>query len=152
MFRSRMPDTMVWSWWPYRKWRLWAPQWPSEHVPRGDLSSANSCGGPDCLWTARLQHFTYFSQVRWTSIRFFFLKNKKQNWSDSSPISPLCCSYDATYGFSCVNVDQEGGMCDDYRVRFTCPEEFCEGVYQCLGMACLSKARFSKSVDSDLQS
>lgn len=55
----------------------------------------------------------------------------------SSPASPLCCSYDATYGFSCVNADQRSGICEDYKIRFTCPGEFCEGI--CLGRlyACL---------------
>ncbi|XP_051516030.1 uncharacterized protein si:dkey-205h13.2 [Myxocyprinus asiaticus] len=34
--------------------------------------------------------------------------------------------YNAIYGFACVNADQgRGGQCADYRVRFTCPEEFC---------------------------
>ncbi|KAK6472435.1 hypothetical protein HHUSO_G28171 [Huso huso] len=34
--------------------------------------------------------------------------------------------YDATYGFACVNAEQKGGSrCEDYRVRFTCPREFC---------------------------
>ncbi|KAJ8258096.1 hypothetical protein GJAV_G00193120 [Gymnothorax javanicus] len=34
-------------------------------------------------------------------------------------------SYDATYGFACVNADQKSRKCQDYRVRFTCPAEFC---------------------------
>lgn len=45
-----------------------------------------------------------------------------------SPSSSLCCSYDATYGFACVNADQLSRSCEDYRVRFTCPKDFCEGV------------------------
>ncbi|KAI7794184.1 hypothetical protein IRJ41_014825, partial [Triplophysa rosa] len=32
---------------------------------------------------------------------------------------------DATGGFACVNADQNGKQCADYRVRFTCPEMFC---------------------------
>uniref|UniRef100_A0A3B4TEU8 WxxW domain-containing protein n=1 Tax=Seriola dumerili TaxID=41447 RepID=A0A3B4TEU8_SERDU len=38
----------------------------------------------------------------------------------------VSCSYDATYGFACVNADQGSRSCEDYRVRFTCPEEFCQ--------------------------
>ncbi|KAJ8258094.1 hypothetical protein GJAV_G00193100 [Gymnothorax javanicus] len=33
--------------------------------------------------------------------------------------------YDATKGFACVNADQRSRKCQDYRVRFTCPAEFC---------------------------
>uniref|UniRef100_A0A672GTL8 WxxW domain-containing protein n=1 Tax=Salarias fasciatus TaxID=181472 RepID=A0A672GTL8_SALFA len=39
--------------------------------------------------------------------------------------------YDATYGFACVNADQQKGNCQDYRVRFTCPPEFCQVTDQC---------------------
>ncbi|XP_038629499.1 uncharacterized protein si:dkey-205h13.2 isoform X1 [Scyliorhinus canicula] len=28
-------------------------------------------------------------------------------------------------GFACVNAEQEGGSCEDYKIRFTCPESFC---------------------------
>ncbi|XP_075898218.1 mucin-5AC [Nelusetta ayraudi] len=49
----------------------------------------------------------------------------------ASNTSHTFLNYDATYGFSCVNADQEGGICDDYRVRFTCPEEFCEVSEEC---------------------
>ncbi|XP_059494000.1 uncharacterized protein si:dkey-205h13.2 [Stegostoma tigrinum] len=28
-------------------------------------------------------------------------------------------------GFACVNAEQEDGSCEDYRIRFTCPESFC---------------------------
>ncbi|XP_041800879.1 uncharacterized protein si:dkey-205h13.2 [Chelmon rostratus] len=45
--------------------------------------------------------------------------------------SPLRCSYDATYGFACVNADQGSRSCEDYRVRFTCPKEFCQVSEQC---------------------
>uniref|UniRef100_A0AAQ4PP36 WxxW domain-containing protein n=1 Tax=Gasterosteus aculeatus aculeatus TaxID=481459 RepID=A0AAQ4PP36_GASAC len=41
------------------------------------------------------------------------------------PSSP-CCSYDATFGFACVNAEQGSKRCEDYKVRFTCPNEFCE--------------------------
>ncbi|KAJ8258093.1 hypothetical protein GJAV_G00193090 [Gymnothorax javanicus] len=34
-------------------------------------------------------------------------------------------SYDATSGFACVNAHQRSRKCQDYRVRFTCPAEFC---------------------------
>uniref|UniRef100_A0A667YNE2 WxxW domain-containing protein n=1 Tax=Myripristis murdjan TaxID=586833 RepID=A0A667YNE2_9TELE len=34
--------------------------------------------------------------------------------------------YDATYGFACVNADQGGRSCEDYKVRFTCPAAFCQ--------------------------
>ncbi|XP_060115263.1 uncharacterized protein LOC132587077 [Heteronotia binoei] len=33
--------------------------------------------------------------------------------------------FNPTEGFACVNQDQENGFCRDYRVRFTCPEDFC---------------------------
>ncbi|KAG1961499.1 transmembrane protein [Pimephales promelas] len=33
--------------------------------------------------------------------------------------------YNPTTGFSCVNANQGGGVCADYKVRFTCPEEWC---------------------------
>lgn len=59
-------------------------------------------------------------------------RRRKKERKDFSLISPLCCSYDATYGFSCVNADQESGICDNYRIRFTCPAEFCEGVCLCV--------------------
>uniref|UniRef100_A0A3Q1GSN4 Si:dkey-205h13.2 n=1 Tax=Acanthochromis polyacanthus TaxID=80966 RepID=A0A3Q1GSN4_9TELE len=36
-------------------------------------------------------------------------------------------NYDATYGFACVNAAQGRRSCGDYKVRFTCPKEFCQG-------------------------
>ncbi|XP_048097017.1 uncharacterized protein si:dkey-205h13.2 [Alosa alosa] len=39
--------------------------------------------------------------------------------------------YDATYGFACVNADQGSGTCKDYRVRFTCPSDFCSVSEEC---------------------
>ncbi|XP_048033342.1 mucin-5B isoform X1 [Megalobrama amblycephala] len=33
--------------------------------------------------------------------------------------------YNPTFGFSCVNANQPGGICADYKVRFTCPEDWC---------------------------
>ncbi|KAL1250060.1 hypothetical protein QQF64_021065 [Cirrhinus molitorella] len=33
--------------------------------------------------------------------------------------------YNPTTGFSCINANQGGGVCADYKVRFTCPEEWC---------------------------
>ncbi|XP_061684425.1 mucin-5AC-like isoform X2 [Syngnathoides biaculeatus] len=33
---------------------------------------------------------------------------------------------DATTGFICKNVDQKTGRCSDYKVRFTCPIDFCK--------------------------
>ncbi|XP_069040028.1 uncharacterized protein [Lepisosteus oculatus] len=39
--------------------------------------------------------------------------------------------YDATYGFACVNADQSDSRCEDYRVRFTCPEVFCSVSQEC---------------------
>lgn len=113
---------MVWSWRPCRKRRLRDPQRASRRVPGGDLSSAHRCRGSDRLWTAGRQHLQYFSKVKPTSQWYRISKR-----SDISPIFPPSCSYDATYGFSCVNADQAGGVCDDYRIRFTCPPEFCEG-------------------------
>uniref|UniRef100_A0A8C0YNE2 Si:dkey-205h13.2 n=1 Tax=Cyprinus carpio carpio TaxID=630221 RepID=A0A8C0YNE2_CYPCA len=32
--------------------------------------------------------------------------------------------YNSTTGFECINSNQRG-VCDDYKVRFTCPEEWC---------------------------
>ncbi|XP_055515432.1 uncharacterized protein LOC129711657 [Leucoraja erinacea] len=29
-------------------------------------------------------------------------------------------------GFTCINVEQKNGKCEDYRIRFTCPESFCD--------------------------
>ncbi|XP_069771676.1 mucin-5AC, partial [Narcine bancroftii] len=29
-------------------------------------------------------------------------------------------------GFSCINAEQANGKCEDYRIRFTCPESFCD--------------------------
>ncbi len=34
-------------------------------------------------------------------------------------------SYNLTSGFACVNANQVGVLCGDYKVRFTCPEEWC---------------------------
>ncbi|CAG6021863.1 unnamed protein product, partial [Menidia menidia] len=35
-------------------------------------------------------------------------------------------TYDATFGFACVNAEQPGGkLCQDYRVRLVCPLTFC---------------------------
>ncbi|KAJ8372067.1 hypothetical protein AAFF_G00294810 [Aldrovandia affinis] len=39
--------------------------------------------------------------------------------------------YDATNGFACVNTDQRTRKCNDYRVRFTCPTEFCSVATEC---------------------
>uniref|UniRef100_A0A3B4BBN7 WxxW domain-containing protein n=1 Tax=Periophthalmus magnuspinnatus TaxID=409849 RepID=A0A3B4BBN7_9GOBI len=33
---------------------------------------------------------------------------------------------DTSTGFVCKNADQNGHLCEDYKVRFRCPEEFCE--------------------------
>lgn len=33
---------------------------------------------------------------------------------------------DTTLGFVCKNADQSGAMCQDYQVRFLCPEDFCK--------------------------
>ncbi|XP_056588810.1 uncharacterized protein si:dkey-205h13.2 [Triplophysa dalaica] len=33
--------------------------------------------------------------------------------------------YNPTSGFACVNANQGGGQCADYRVRFLCPDTFC---------------------------
>ncbi|XP_019129399.2 uncharacterized protein LOC104928634 [Larimichthys crocea] len=45
--------------------------------------------------------------------------------------SDTLLNYDATYGFACVNAAQGSGSCEDYRVRFTCPKEFCQVAEQC---------------------
>uniref|UniRef100_A0A4W6FMR4 WxxW domain-containing protein n=1 Tax=Lates calcarifer TaxID=8187 RepID=A0A4W6FMR4_LATCA len=41
----------------------------------------------------------------------------------ASNTSDTFLNYDATYGFACVNADQRGKSCEDYKVRFTCPKE-----------------------------
>ncbi|TNN44909.1 Cartilage intermediate layer protein 2 [Liparis tanakae] len=33
---------------------------------------------------------------------------------------------DTTTGFVCLNAEQDGGICYDYEVRFSCPSSFCE--------------------------
>ncbi|XP_061667076.1 uncharacterized protein LOC133495980 [Syngnathoides biaculeatus] len=38
---------------------------------------------------------------------------------------------DAAYGFACVNADQTDKSCEDYKVRFTCPKEFCQKSQEC---------------------
>ncbi|XP_076022344.1 uncharacterized protein LOC143012894 [Genypterus blacodes] len=45
----------------------------------------------------------------------------------ASNTSDVFLTYDATYGFACVNAQQGHKDCDDYKVRFTCPTEFCQG-------------------------
>uniref|UniRef100_A0A8C1G585 WxxW domain-containing protein n=1 Tax=Cyprinus carpio TaxID=7962 RepID=A0A8C1G585_CYPCA len=37
--------------------------------------------------------------------------------------------YNSTTGFECINSNQRG-VCDDYKVRFTCPEEWCSSKCQ----------------------
>ncbi|XP_023271435.1 uncharacterized protein LOC111661954 [Seriola lalandi dorsalis] len=49
----------------------------------------------------------------------------------ASSTSDTFLNYDATYGFACVNADQGSRICEDYRVRFTCPKEFCQVSEQC---------------------
>uniref|UniRef100_UPI00398F5DC2 mucin-5AC isoform X2 n=1 Tax=Pristiophorus japonicus TaxID=55135 RepID=UPI00398F5DC2 len=46
--------------------------------------------------------------------------------SSGDNISP--CSISS--GFTCVNKDQNGGKCEDYRIRFTCPKSFCNCITQ----------------------
>ncbi|KTF85091.1 hypothetical protein cypCar_00012331, partial [Cyprinus carpio] len=33
--------------------------------------------------------------------------------------------YNPISGFACVNANQAGRLCADYKVRFTCPEDWC---------------------------
>lgn len=49
----------------------------------------------------------------------------------ASNTSDVFLNYDATFGFICVNSDQGSRSCEDYRVRFTCPREFCQVPEQC---------------------
>ncbi|XP_056278403.1 uncharacterized protein si:dkey-205h13.2 isoform X4 [Pseudoliparis swirei] len=49
----------------------------------------------------------------------------------ASSTSNTFLNYDATYGFACVNADQGSKSCEDYKVRFTCPNEFCQVSEQC---------------------
>nr|XP_006008904.1 PREDICTED: uncharacterized protein LOC102355527 [Latimeria chalumnae] len=39
--------------------------------------------------------------------------------------------YDADRGFSCLNIQQEDKRCEDYQVRYICPEEFCNAPLEC---------------------
>uniref|UniRef100_A0A672LIU0 WxxW domain-containing protein n=1 Tax=Sinocyclocheilus grahami TaxID=75366 RepID=A0A672LIU0_SINGR len=34
--------------------------------------------------------------------------------------------FDPLLGFKCVNEQQGGGVCQDYKVRYTCPKSFCK--------------------------
>ncbi|KAM3618486.1 uncharacterized protein V6R79_020968 [Siganus canaliculatus] len=36
-------------------------------------------------------------------------------------------SYDATFGFACINEKQRDKQCEDYQVILTCPSDFCQG-------------------------
>lgn len=38
------------------------------------------------------------------------------------------CRFDPHEGFECVNDQQDEGVCQDYKVRYTCPKIFCEMV------------------------
>ncbi|KAM8754214.1 mucin-5B [Acanthopagrus schlegelii] len=49
----------------------------------------------------------------------------------ASNTSDTFLNYDATYGFACANADQGSRSCEDYKVRFTCPKEFCQVSDQC---------------------
>lgn len=47
---------------------------------------------------------------------------------DTDPVDFYCFSrYEPTVGFICRNLDQQGGACKDYKVRFSCPLPFCGG-------------------------
>ncbi|XP_051895336.1 uncharacterized protein LOC127583413 [Pristis pectinata] len=35
-----------------------------------------------------------------------------------------------TFGFTCLNENQNDGLCEDYRIRFSCPKSFCNCVTQ----------------------
>lgn len=121
----RVYDALVRPRRPNRKRRLWGPRRPPKNIPDRNLPSASSRRGPDRLWGTRLQHLQHFFKVRRTT----FCQNLPHEAEVILfPSSPLSCSYDATYGFACVNADQGSRSCEDYRVRFTCPKEFCEGV------------------------
>nr|XP_061828086.1 uncharacterized protein LOC133614254 [Nerophis lumbriciformis] len=48
-------------------------------------------------------------------------------WSTSETFLSL----DTTYGFACVNARQNDSSCEDYKVRFTCPEDFCQVSQEC---------------------
>ncbi|XP_035014454.1 uncharacterized protein si:dkey-205h13.2 isoform X2 [Hippoglossus stenolepis] len=49
----------------------------------------------------------------------------------ASNTSDTFLNYDATYGFACLTAAQGSRSCEDYVVRFTCPEEFCEVSQRC---------------------
>ncbi|XP_037134958.1 transmembrane protein 269 isoform X1 [Syngnathus acus] len=50
--------------------------------------------------------------------------------SASSPPETFL-NLDAMYGFACLNADQVDKSCEDYKVRFTCPKEFCQASQEC---------------------
>lgn len=121
----RVYDALVRSRRPNRKRRLRDPRRPPENIPERNLPSANSHRGADRLWGTRLQHLQSFFKVRWTT---FCQNPPHEAESFLWPSSPLSRSHDATYGFACVNAVQGSRSCEDYRVRFTCPKGFCEGL------------------------
>ncbi|XP_050953208.1 uncharacterized protein LOC127155176 isoform X2 [Labeo rohita] len=41
------------------------------------------------------------------------------------PSSQIFQVFDPAIGLKCINLDQIGELCDDYKVRFTCPEKWC---------------------------
>ncbi|XP_077371422.1 mucin-5AC-like [Festucalex cinctus] len=52
--------------------------------------------------------------------------------ADRAPSTPeIFLNLDATRGFSCWNADQTDKVCEDYKVRFTCPSEFCQVPQEC---------------------
>lgn len=124
----RVQDSLVRSRRPDEKRRLRGPQWPPKNTPGRNLPAADSHRGPDRLWGARLQHLWRLLKVSLTTSVWSHEGEEEGMFGVvSSPSSPLWRSYDATYGFACANADQGSRSCEDYRVRFTCPKEFCQG-------------------------
>ncbi|XP_029994654.1 uncharacterized protein LOC115422438 [Sphaeramia orbicularis] len=64
----------------------------------------------------------------------------------ASNTSDVFLTFDATSGFICVNAEQRGRSCEDYRVRFTCPQEFCEAMTFSLGSRASMKNRQTTGV------
>ncbi|KAM6976792.1 uncharacterized protein FYW47_001612 [Aplochiton taeniatus] len=59
------------------------------------------------------------------------IEAKTVSGTPASNTSDKLLIYDATYGFACVNADQCSRSCDDYKVRFTCPADFCQVSEEC---------------------
>ncbi len=86
----------------------------------------------------RLRPTSISNGKRLSSVRFYFfyrtyasgnilIHETKKSWCLTIYLKVFCVfwSYNLTSGFACVNANQVGVLCGDYKVRFTCPEEWC---------------------------